>query len=157
MSRELELATALRPVLLRLNNAVRRQVPSAELTAAQCTALATVLDHGPLRMGELAERERVSMPTATSVICRMEKLGLVQRRPDPGDGRAVLVELTRSGRKRLEEVATQRNALIAGLLTRLDASQRDAIAAAVPALTAMLALDQVPRAEPMRTTGSTTG
>jgi len=137
----LELAAHLRPVLLRLNNLVRRRVPSMELTASQSTALTTVLDHGPLRMGELAEREQVRMPTATSIIRRVESLGLVQRRPDPEDGRAVLVELTESGRERLTRVARARNALLADLLDQLGDDERAAIAAAVPALTAMLALD----------------
>lgn len=138
---EAALASDLRPVLLRLNNLVRRRVPSVELTPAQSTALTTVLDHGPLRMGELADREQIRMPTATAIIRRVEKLGLVQRRPDPDDGRAVLVELTESGRERLGHVARERNALLAGLLKQLTDADRQAIADSVPALTAMLALD----------------
>ncbi|WP_182348368.1 MarR family winged helix-turn-helix transcriptional regulator [Tomitella gaofuii] len=138
---EVALAADLRPVLLRLNNLVRRRVPSVELTPAQSTALTTVLDHGPLRMGELAEREQIRMPTVTAIIRRVEKLGLVQRRPDPDDGRAVLVELTASGRERLEHVARERNVLLAALLEQLTDGDRQAIAAAVPALNAMLALD----------------
>lgn len=140
-SASLALAGDLRPVLLRLNNLVRRRVPSAELTAAQSTALTTVLDHGPMRMGELADREQFRMPTATSIIRRVEKLGLVRRRPDPDDGRAVLVELTEDGRERLTRVARARNDLIATLLDQLAEADREAIAASVPALTAMLALD----------------
>ncbi len=151
-----ELAARLRPVLLRLNNLVRRRVPSMELTAAQSTALTTVLDHGPLRMGELAEREQVRMPTATSIIRRVESLGLVQRRPDPEDGRAVLVELTDSGRARLTRVAQARNGLLADLLAQLDHDERAAIAAAVPALTAMLALDLPGPAEPDEPGGAAT-
>ncbi|GAA4802435.1 MarR family winged helix-turn-helix transcriptional regulator [Tomitella cavernea] len=140
-SDEAVLAADLRPVLLRLNNLVRRRVPSVELTPAQSTALTTVLDHGPLRMGELAEREQIRMPTATAIIRRVEKLGLVQRRPDPDDGRAVLVELTASGRERLGHVARERNVLLAALLEQLTDGDRQAIAASVPALNAMLALD----------------
>ncbi len=134
-------AATLRPVLLRLNNLIRRQVPSVELTPAQSTALTTVVDHGPLRMGELAEREQVRMPTATSIIRRVERLGLVRRRPDPEDGRAVLVEVTESGRDLLDRVALERNELLAAMLAELDDEERGAIAAAVPALTALLALD----------------
>lgn len=141
MSDELERAAALRPVLLRLNNLIRRRVPSVELTPAQSTALTTVLDHGPLRMGELAGREQIRMPTATSIVRRMESLDLLHRTPDPADGRAVLIALTDTGRALLERVGHERNEILADMLAELTADQRQAIDAAAPALRAMLALD----------------
>lgn len=141
MSEEPELAATLRPVLLRLNNLIRRRVPSVELTPAQSTALTTVLDHGPLRVGELADRERIRVPTATSIVRRMETLELVLREPDPDDGRAVLIGLTNTGRELLERVARERNDILAAMLAELTDDQRRAIDAAAPALQAMLALD----------------
>jgi DNA-binding MarR family transcriptional regulator len=55
-------------------------------------------------MGELALRTRLSKQTMTQVIRRLERDGLVERRPAPSDGRASLILLTRRSR-RFEPVA----------------------------------------------------
>lgn len=51
-----------------------------------------------LRMGELARRARLSKQTMTTMIRRLERDGLVERRPDPGDARAMRVFLTSRSR-----------------------------------------------------------
>lgn len=57
-----------------------------------------------LRIGELARRARLSKQTLTEMIRRLERDGLVERRPDPADGRAALIFLTARSR-RFEPVA----------------------------------------------------
>ena len=52
-----------------------------------------------LRMGELAVRARLSKQTMTQMIARLERDGLVERRADPGDGRATLIYLTERARQ----------------------------------------------------------
>jgi DNA-binding MarR family transcriptional regulator len=52
-----------------------------------------------LRMGELARRARLSKQTMTEMIRRLERDGLVERRPDPADGRASLIFLTDRSRR----------------------------------------------------------
>ena len=47
-----------------------------------------------LRMGEIARRARLSKQTITTMARLLERDGLVERRPDPHDGRAALVFLT---------------------------------------------------------------
>src|SRR5262245_17654096 len=51
-----------------------------------------------LRMGELARRARLSKQTMTTLVRLLERDGLVERRPDPQDGRAALVLLTHRAR-----------------------------------------------------------
>jgi len=51
-----------------------------------------------LRMGELARRARLSKQTMTELVRRLEGDGLVERRPDPADGRASLIFLTARSR-----------------------------------------------------------
>ena len=58
------IAVALRPTLTRLYLALRRHTPIREYTAAQASALTVLLDHGPMRMGELADREREVLAVA---------------------------------------------------------------------------------------------
>lgn len=132
-----ELAAALRPQVTRLYLALRRHTPIREYTAAQASALAVLLDHGPMRMGELADRESIRMPTATALIDGLTRNGLVARRPDPNDRRAVLVELTEHGQDVLSRVGHERDTILAGALAGLHPDERAALAAAAPALTAL--------------------
>ena len=52
-----------------------------------------------LRIGELARRARLSKQAMTEMIQRLERDGLVARRPDPADGRASLILLTDRSRR----------------------------------------------------------
>lgn len=52
-----------------------------------------------LRMGELARRARLSKQTMTTMARALERDGLVERRPDPDDGRASRIYLTARSRR----------------------------------------------------------
>lgn len=58
-----------------------------------------------LRMTDLAESIVVSKSGLTSLVDRMEKDGLVERRPDPDDRRATRIVLTDKGEKRFADVS----------------------------------------------------
>jgi DNA-binding MarR family transcriptional regulator len=53
---------------------------------------------GSLRMSVLAALADGSLPRLSQVVARMERRGLVRRRPDPDDGRYTLATLTDAGR-----------------------------------------------------------
>ena len=65
----------------------------ADITPAQARVLSRVADEGS-RVGELAERARVSKQTAGHLVDQLARAGYVERVPDPTDGRARLVRLT---------------------------------------------------------------
>lgn len=129
-----ELASELRHSVTRLYLALRRNSPVTELTAAQSSALVTLLDHGPMRMGALADREGVRMPTATSLVDVLTRDDLVTRAPDPDDRRAVVIELTEQGRASVDRVRSRRDDVLTAALDELSDEQRAALAAAAPAL-----------------------
>ncbi|MEU8139467.1 MarR family winged helix-turn-helix transcriptional regulator [Streptodolium elevatio] len=89
---------------------------------------------GPMRLTELARTEQISQPGITQLVTRLERDGLVERRPDPGDGRAVLVHITEAGRRIGRSRHADRARHLAPLIARLTAEQRRAIADALPAL-----------------------
>lgn len=132
-----DLAARLRLAVGRLNRRIRiddhESVPPLQLSA-----LVTVEEHGPLRLSELARREAVTAPTMSRVLSALDEQGLVHRAPDPHDARGVLVTLSPQGALRLTDMRTHRTALIARRLARLDGGQRGALAAALPALEALL-------------------
>ena len=136
----LGLSRQLRPMLPRLYHLSRQRIPGWDLTTSQSSAMTTLVDRGPLRMGELAALEGVQLPSATSVINGLVKLGLVERRADPEDRRAVLIDLTDEGRRQVGELVTRRNNSFARLLEQLPAGDRRLLEAAVPAIERLLAL-----------------
>lgn len=60
---------------------------------------------GSLRHRDLLERLVISQPGLSRKVERLEAAGLVERKPDPVDGRGVIVKITRSGRSSLRAAA----------------------------------------------------
>ncbi|WP_410608892.1 MarR family winged helix-turn-helix transcriptional regulator [Amycolatopsis sp. lyj-109] len=133
-----DLAHRLRPLVFRLYHQVRRQTPQLTLTLTQGSVLSELVNGGPRRMSALAEFERVKLPSMTDVVGRLERLGLATRRPDPADGRAVLVEVTDEGLRFYAELVTAREEFLRERLIAMDEADRAAIEAALPALVKLL-------------------
>ena len=60
---------------------------------------------GRLRLRDLVDRVVLSQPGLSRKVARLEDEGLVERLPDPHDGRGVLVRITRAGRAALRSAA----------------------------------------------------
>ena len=60
---------------------------------------------GRLRLRDLVDRVVLSQPGLSRKVARLEEEGLVERLPDPTDGRGVVVKLSRSGRAALRSAA----------------------------------------------------
>lgn len=140
-----DLAADLQRILSKLVIVLRRsdnQTGSRpDLTLAQLSILLTLLDSGPIRMTELAARERVRTPTTTVAIRRLEKLGLVKRSRDPSDMRAVLVEVTPEGLVQHGEALASRRAYLAAMLARLTDEERQDLSQALKPLERLTAED----------------
>lgn len=70
----------------------------------------------PLRISALAERVHTEMSTVSRAVAGLERAGLLDRIPDPADGRAHLVTLTRAGHTVLQRLREQRQAWFTELL-----------------------------------------
>lgn len=57
---------------------------------------------GPITPGQLARRLGMAPTTVSSWVARLERAGIVRRRPNPEDGRSQLIELTPRGRRQLD-------------------------------------------------------
>jgi len=67
-------------------------------------------DAGPQRQADLAAEFDTDSASMTRTVQRLERTGLVRRRPDPDDGRATLVDSTPAGlalRRRIERIWTE--------------------------------------------------
>lgn len=68
----------------------------ADLRSAHGTIGQHIADHGS-RVTRLAELAQLSKPTVVYLVNDLERLGYVERVPDPADGRAKLVRFTERG------------------------------------------------------------
>jgi DNA-binding MarR family transcriptional regulator len=101
------------------------------------TAAATLDRGGPRRLTALAAREGVTQPAMTQLVARLQDTGLVDRVPDPADGRVVQVRITAEGQAMLARRRAVRAERVAGLLARLSPDEQAALAAALPAMDAL--------------------
>ncbi|NUW31778.1 MarR family transcriptional regulator [Nonomuraea sp. SMC257] len=109
---------------------VLEKLPFTTLSVLDTLAFAD----GPMRLTELTRTEQVSQPAVTQLVTRLERDGLVERRPDPRDGRAVLVHITEAGRRIGRARHDDRTRHLLPLVAQLTPEQRRAIAQALPAL-----------------------
>ena len=86
------------------------------LSIVHLSVLAALEVHGPLSMTKLAEVMDVSVASATGIVDRMEKRGVVRRRHDETDRRVVLVEITKAGAKVSSDMEKNRNQRLRKLL-----------------------------------------
>lgn len=138
-----EAAAHLRLVITRTARRMRQEAGS-ELRAPNASALTTVELHGPLTPSELADIERVKRPTATRILRGLEEEGLVQRTPDPNDGRSALISLTGEGRERLRRLRQRKNAYLARRMRDLDPGEVATLERAAQILERLLEGDRTP-------------
>ncbi len=107
-----------------------------ELTPAQFDVLATLGNTAGMSAKELGQRTLITKGTLTGVVDRMLGKGLVQRLPDPTDGRAQIVRLTQLGQQTFERVFPAHGAHIGEVFARVPQAQLDALEQQLRALRA---------------------
>ncbi|HVX69774.1 MAG TPA: MarR family transcriptional regulator [Mycobacteriales bacterium] len=136
-----ETAARLRVAIARLARQLRQHSPGG-LTPSQWSALAMVDSSGPLRIGDLAEREGVSAPTATRVVASLEDLGLLSRATDPADRRTSYIALTDVGREKLESTRRSQSTQLVQRLSELPAQDVRRLVELLPLLESLLTDDR---------------
>jgi DNA-binding MarR family transcriptional regulator len=141
-----EVAARLRVALGRLNRQLLQR--QSEASFAQLSALFVIEKWGPIRIGDLAQKEKVAAPSMTRTLSGLVAAGWVQREPDPDDGRSFMVTLTPGGAALIAKVRKQRTAALVQGMERLTGAQLEALHAAVPVLE-QLANEVEPKARPV--------
>lgn len=117
------IATDLRVGVTRLMRRLRRE-SGTSVSPTLLAALATVERHGPITAGELGRHEQVTKATIARTINVLEEAGLVERLPDPLDGRVVLLRPTAAGRATLARWRRRADAFVAERLGTLSTRDR---------------------------------
>jgi len=104
------LASELRVVLGHL---IRRLRGEHRFSLSQGSVLGRLDREGPQSTSKLASAERVRPQSMGQTVAELESQGLIERRPDPADGRSALLELTEAGRAELREDRGRREGWLA--------------------------------------------
>ena len=95
-------ARDLRVVFSRLRRQLRGVAVGGVLTPSQTAVLTRLWKEGPSSTSALAGAERVRPQSMATIVAALDQRGLIERMPDPEDGRRQVVSLTEAGRERAE-------------------------------------------------------
>jgi DNA-binding MarR family transcriptional regulator len=108
----------------RIRTAANRELGPLGVTWGQLRALRTLARvDGAVRMSDLADRLGIARRSATSVVDDLVARGLVERRADPDDRRAVEVAVTPTGVRLLDQVRVRRRQAATELMADLSAAE----------------------------------
>lgn len=97
---------------------------TSHLTVLQLQTLVFLKKKGKSQMKEISDQFSITMPTATSLLDKLIDMKLVEREEDKNDRRIVIISLTESGKKILQEAIKNRNIKMSKLLSYLNFSDK---------------------------------
>ena len=105
------------------------------VSITEVSLLSRLMREGPTSPGALADVEHITPQAVGTVLTGMQRNGLIERNPDPSDGRKVIVTLTDVGRHAFDHRSEEVTEHLAGVLGEVFTAQEQAqIAAALPLL-----------------------
>jgi DNA-binding MarR family transcriptional regulator len=128
-----EVAAALSRGIALLVRRVKQLQAPGELTLPELSALDRLDRGGPASAAELARAAQITPQAMGGTLGTLESRGLVQREPDPGDGRRVVMSVTASGVEMVRHKRDARSRQIAKVLAEeFTAAELRALAQAAP-------------------------
>ena len=108
------------------------------MSPSMLSAMASIEYRQPVTLGQLAEAERVTPPTMSKIVGRLEEAGLVDRMVDPEDRRIQRVSLSGDGAKLIARNRSRKNAYLARKLRKLEPEEVAKLHAAVGVIEKLL-------------------
>jgi len=112
-----EVAGALRVSIGLLLRRLRQVPQDGELTLPESSALTRLDRGGPATASALAKLEQISPQSMGATLSALEAGGLIERHPDPLDGRRVVLSVTAAGRDVLRSRRNARTEQLSRALT----------------------------------------
>jgi DNA-binding MarR family transcriptional regulator len=121
-----ELSLAIGQLLRRL----RAESNPDRLTWSQTVALSQLEKAGPTTTADLARAESVKPQSMGATLAKLEREGLVERRPHPTDGRQILFALTAEGVEARRKRSAAKQKWLLAAMTKLDPDERQTLVSA---------------------------
>ena len=136
--------------VFRTSTALRRHLEATVLAPDRLswtafTALWVLWIWGEMESRDFAAAVGISRPTATGVLSTLHRRRLVRRRKDAEDGRVVVVSLTPSGRRKIEDLFPRFNEEESGVASVLPLEDQDRLASMLRTLVRTLDRSSEPR------------
>ncbi len=128
-------------LLMRLGEATRRSTevkPHRALDRAAYVILRRLQQDGPQNVSVLAAALNLDGSTVTRQVTALQKDALIERRPDPRDGRGTVIEATALGVQQVDAVRRARRTLYGTVLQDYSGPERQELAATLERFTAAL-------------------
>jgi DNA-binding MarR family transcriptional regulator len=130
---------------LALGQLVRRLRVEHRLSLSHAAVLARLDREGTHSISSLAAAERIRPQSMAQTVGDMEADGMLERRPDPTDGRRSLVDMTDEGRRMLEADRSRREGWLTEAISQeLSPEERAVLHQAVGLLRRLGELDPAP-------------
>jgi DNA-binding MarR family transcriptional regulator len=94
---------------IRANTAAAARLIHPELGTGAYPILLQIYDAQPVRITDLAAHFEVGKPTMSRQVANLERIGLVERKPDPVDRRGALVSLSEQGKAEFAKARARRH------------------------------------------------
>lgn len=119
-----QIAHRILQVFLPLMRIVAAEVRRTEYAVAPAHfGLLTMLNHGSYNLGELAEKQGVSLPTMSNSVSTLVERGWITRRSSKSDRRVIIVELTPLGEQILADIQARVEERVVEMLSDLSQNE----------------------------------
>lgn len=109
-----------RPTEVELEGLPEGKLPEPSQVSTGHIQIMISLASGPQSIGSLADALGVSRPAVTQLVDRLASYGMVERRPDPEDGRVVLVDYAPGEREIAQRIISARRRPLERAVRRLE-------------------------------------
>lgn len=133
------LAEGLRTISARLKRRLREQGSVGDFSQSQISVIVQLEKIGSATVSALARAENMRAQSMSAIVGPLQSAGLVESRPDPEDGRQVLLSLSEDCRRALVKGrAARQDWLSHTIAERLSAAEQDELAQALGLLRRLL-------------------
>jgi DNA-binding MarR family transcriptional regulator len=116
---------ALMRLLITAGRQFRARTAGDSVEPSQASLLYTLQCRGAMRMGDIADSMHLDASTVSRHVHQLGELGLIEREPDPEDGRARIIALSPAGAASLRRSFDERRAFISAALADWDDADRE--------------------------------